>query len=179
MASVCISLGSNIDREANICACMQQLEQDFGNVRFSRIYTTPAAGFSGEPYLNLVAGFTTDLTLPALKQYLRDLETAHGRIRGGEKFSARTLDADLLLYDALDLQPEHNLPHSDILSYPFVLFPLAEIVPNALHPGLKRSLAEIARESHLSRDTLCAVELDCSTGKSPDLKPQTGLSTAG
>lgn len=161
MASVYISLGSNIDREANICACMHHLIQDFGQVVFSRIYTTPAEGFSGEPFLNLVAGFATSLTPAALKQYLHDLETAHGRIRGGEKFSARTLDADMLLYDNLNLKPAQNLPHSDILAYPFVLFPLAEIAPDVLHPELGRTLSDLASESTLSRANLNPVALDC------------------
>ena len=161
MASVYLSLGSNIEREANICACMQRLKHDFTDVVFSRIYETPAVGFVGEPFLNLVAGFSTELTPSALKQYLRDVETAQGRVHGEKKFSARTLDLDLLLYDALDLRPEHNLPHSDILKYPFVLFPLMEIAPSVLHPGIKQTIADIARDSELSPDTLHAIELDC------------------
>jgi 2-amino-4-hydroxy-6-hydroxymethyldihydropteridine diphosphokinase len=165
MASVYVSLGSNIEREANICSCMQQLKRDFGNVVFSPVYETPAEGFTGEPFLNLVAGFSTELTPTALKQYFRQVETAHGRVHGEKKFSARTLDLDLLLYDTLNLQPEHNLPHHDIVAYPFVLFPLADIAPDAMHPGLQRTVAEISADTHLSRDTLSVVELDCSTFK--------------
>ncbi len=165
MASVFLSLGSNIDREANLCVCMQQLRHDFADIVFSQVYETPAVGFVGEPFLNLAAGFTTELTPDALKQYLRDLETAHGRLRGEKKFSARTLDLDLLLYDTLDLRPEHNLPHSDILAYPFVLFPLAEIAPEALHPGLKQTIAEVAGNSALPRNTLNIIRLDCSNKK--------------
>ncbi|MEN9424360.1 MAG: 2-amino-4-hydroxy-6-hydroxymethyldihydropteridine diphosphokinase, partial [Pseudomonadota bacterium] len=90
MASVYVSIGSNIDRETNLCACMQHLQHDFGKVVFSPVYETPAVGFSGTPFLNLAAGFATTLTPSALKQYLRQLETAHGRVRGEKKFSART-----------------------------------------------------------------------------------------
>lgn len=161
MANVFLSIGSNINREANICSCIRQLRQDFGDVRFSRIYETPAVGFEGEPFLNLVAGFATGLSLEGMRDYLHKLEDSHGRVRCKEKFSPRTLDADLLLYDDLNLQPEQNLPHSDILKYPFVLFPLAEIAPSILHPVLRLSLASIAAQTTLSSDILKPVEPDC------------------
>lgn len=160
MASVYISLGSNIEPEANICACMQRLKQDFPDVVFSGIYRTPAAGFSGAPFLNLVAGFTTSLSPTDVKAYLHSLEDAQGRIRNGEKFSARTLDADLLLYDGLNL-PEQHLPHPDILRYPFVLYPLAEIAPTAQYPGKGISLSALAGQATLPRTSLTAVGLDC------------------
>ena len=162
MASVYLSIGSNIDREANLCTCMQQLRHDFVDILFSQVYETPAVGFEGEPFLNLAAGFTTELTPKALKQYLRQMEAAQGRIHGEKKFSARTLDLDLLLYDTLDLHPEHNLPHSDILTYPFVLFPLAEIAPTVLHPSLQQTIAEIADNATLPRDTLSIIQLPCN-----------------
>lgn len=161
MATVYLNLGSNIEREANLCAGMQRLQQDFGNVVFSHVYETPAAGFVGEPFFNLAAGLTTALTPTELKDYLRELEQAHGRVRGEEKFSSRTLDIDLLLYDDWNLQPAINLPHHDILSYAFVLFPLAEIAPTVMHPVLQRPISEIARESTLSKAVMRRVSLNC------------------
>lgn len=161
MASVYLSIGSNIDRETNICSCMRQLRQDFGPISFSGIYETAAEGFDGEPFLNLVAGFTTSLSVDELKNYLCELENTHGRIRGKDKFSARTLDADLILYDELNLQPTQNLPHSDILKYPFVLFPLAEIAPDIIHPLSGKKISVIAAESTLSRTTLKPLALTC------------------
>ncbi|MDD5392208.1 MAG: 2-amino-4-hydroxy-6-hydroxymethyldihydropteridine diphosphokinase [Thiothrix sp.] len=160
MASVYVSIGSNIERESNIRSCMQCLQADFTNVTFSSIYETPAIGFNGNPFFNLVAGFTTEFDPSALRDYLRKLEDAHGRVRNQDKYSARTLDVDLLLYDGLNLQPEINLPHSDILAYPFVLFPLTEIAPNVLHPTLGRSLSALASESNLDRESLRLVALD-------------------
>lgn len=161
MANVYLSLGSNIEREANLCAAMQRLQQDFANVIFSQVYETPAAGFAGEPFFNLAAGLTTELTPTELKHYLRELEQAHGRVRGEEKFSSRTLDIDLLLYDDWNLQPHINLPHHDILTYAFVLFPLAEIAPTVMHPVLQRPIGKLARESTLSAAMMRLVTLNC------------------
>lgn len=162
MADVYLSLGSNIEREAHLCAAMQRLQQDFGQVVFSHVYETPAAGFVGEPFFNLAAGLTTTLSPTDLKHYLRELEQAHGRLRGEEKFSARTLDIDLLLYDDWNLQPHSNVPHHDILAYPFVLFPLAEIASSVMHPVLQRTIEEIARTSTLSDAEMRRVTLGCS-----------------
>lgn len=161
MARVYISLGSNIEAPANICSCIRTLRQDFPDAVFSTIYQTPAVGFAGDPFLNLVAGFDTTLPYQAIKDYLRDLEDTHGRKRGTAKFSARTLDADLLLYDGLNLQPTENLPHKDILHYPFVLYPLAEIAGTARHPENGRTIAELAQAIRLPRDGMQPVELDC------------------
>lgn len=141
---------------------MQQLCKDFGNVRFSRIYETPAEGFDGEPFLNLAAGFTTGRSAEDLRHYLQKLEDSHGRIRGKEKFSARTLDVDLLLYDALNLQPAQNLPHSDILKYAFVLLPLAEIAPDIQHPLTGKKLSVMAAESAFPAGMLEPVTLHCT-----------------
>ena len=66
---------------------------------------------------------------------MRDIEDANGRDRSGPKFSSRTLDLDLLLYD--DLQINENglkLPRAEILKNAFVLWPLAEIAPELQHP---------------------------------------------
>ena len=161
MASVYVSIGSNIDPQTHICACVQRLRADFQRVVFSTVYASPAEGFEGNPFLNLVAGFETALEPDALRAYLRELEAQQGRKRGQEKFSSRTLDLDLLLYDALNLLPATNLPHSDILHYAFVLYPLAEIAPNVLHPSLHCTLAQLARDSTLSHAMLTPTLLPC------------------
>jgi 2-amino-4-hydroxy-6-hydroxymethyldihydropteridine diphosphokinase len=164
MASVYVSIGSNMARETNICSCMQRLRTDFQHVSFSGIYETPAIGFEGNPFLNLVAGFTTSLSPQALRTYLRQLEDEHGRVRNQNKYSARTLDVDLLLYDDVNLQPDDNLPHSDILTYAFVLLPLAEIAPEQQHPVLHQSIRDIACASLLTQQALKPVSLPCELG---------------
>lgn len=135
-AHACISLGSNVNPDANLQAALGALRERFGAWRASHIYETPAVGFSGAPFLNLV------VVLPAIgnperaMQALRAIESAQGRHRGEQKFAPRTIDLDLLTWGDL---VEGRLPRSDILEYDFVLGPLAEIVGAELHPVLGRS----------------------------------------
>jgi 2-amino-4-hydroxy-6-hydroxymethyldihydropteridine diphosphokinase len=161
MATVYLSLGSNQQRERNLCSCLQRLRQNFTAVTCSTVYETAAVGFSGEAFLNLVVRCTTSYTPNALQAYLRTLEDAHGRVRNGEKYSPRTLDVDLLLYDDLNHQPEQNLPHNDILRYSFVLFPLLELDSELVHPALHCSLQNLIAKTGLSTEGLQAFTLDC------------------
>jgi 2-amino-4-hydroxy-6-hydroxymethyldihydropteridine diphosphokinase len=162
VAFVYVSIGSNVHVESNVCSCIRHIRNDFRKTVFSSIYQTPAEGFAGDPFLNLVSGFATSLSPEDLRHYLKKLEALHGRRHTQEKFSPRTLDIDLLLYDKLNLLPDIRIPHPDITAYPFVLFPLAEIAPDAIHPVLQQSISRIAADSGLSREKLQRVELDCS-----------------
>lgn len=162
MALVYVSIGSNIQPEHHVCSCMQHLRNDFRDTVFSSIYQTPAEGFTGEPFLNLAAGFKTDSPLSNLRDYLKNLEIIHGRKHFQEKFSARTLDIDLLLYDNLNLLPNTRIPHPDITDYPFVLFPLAEIAPEVIHPLLQKSIRWIVTNTKLSSENLKQVRLNCT-----------------
>ena len=161
MAFVYVSIGSNIHAETNICSCIRHLQQSFSDTVLSSIYQTPAEGFIGNPFLNLVAGFSTNLSPGELQTHLKNLEAIHDRQRTQEKFSSRTLDVDLLLYDDLNLLPASKVPHPDITAYPFVLFPLADIAPTVIHPILQCSIHDIAVRTKLSRQGMHNVELDC------------------
>jgi 2-amino-4-hydroxy-6-hydroxymethyldihydropteridine diphosphokinase len=75
---------------------------------------------------------------------LREIEDAHGRVRGSEKFAPRTLDIDLLTYgDAVTTTDGYELPRDEILSYAFVLGPLAEVAGNEVHPVQKKRYGEL------------------------------------
>lgn len=158
MAYVYVSLGSNIEREHNMRSCLQHLQHNFTAVKTSAIYETPAEGFAGEPFLNAVVGFETTLEIGELKAYFRQLEDDHGRVRGENKFSARTLDADLLLYDDV-IDADNKLPHPDIIDYAFVLFPLLELAPDYQHPLLQKSTQALADETALDAAQMKSVSL--------------------
>lgn len=158
MTSVFLDIGSNIDRRKNIQSCVDQLGITFPDIVFSKAYESPAFGFDGEPFINLAAGFKTDLDYHELKAYLKQLEDQHARKRDDKKFISRTLDADILLFGDQILQPEIDLPRAEILKFPFVLFPLSEIASDAMHPQEKKTIGEIVKHSTLDKSTLSEIK---------------------
>ncbi|MCF7971855.1 MAG: 2-amino-4-hydroxy-6-hydroxymethyldihydropteridine diphosphokinase [Methylococcaceae bacterium] len=139
-----ISIGSNIDREHNISSALGVLQQQFGQLQHSSIYESTAVGFAGNAFYNLVSAFNCNYQAIHIALQLKQIETDHGRIRSTEKFSSRSLDLDLLLYDQQIINTGNlKIPHPDILNYAFVLEPLAEIAPNHQHPIKKLSYAQL------------------------------------
>lgn len=139
-----ISIGSNIDKDRNILASLQALEQCFGTLIVSSVYETEPVGFSGDVFYNLVVGFESDLEVKQIAKQLRQIELDNGRTRDSKKFSARTLDLDLLLYgDMIVNDGRLRIPRDEIERYAFVLEPLAEIAPTLKHPVSHLSYAEL------------------------------------
>ncbi len=144
IARVYVSVGSNIERETNIRAGLDALFEHFGNLYCSPVYESVAYGFEGDNFYNLVVGFDVEQSVYEVAQVLHDIENAQQRTRDGVKFSSRTLDLDLILYDDLIMNEGRiRIPREDIKEYAFVLQPLADIAPNEVHPELGMSYAEL------------------------------------
>lgn len=144
MSRAYLGVGSNVDRKRNIASCLNALRRRFGELAVSPIYRCPAVGFEGDDFFNLVVGVETELEPEALVTELHAIETEHGRTRQGPKFSDRTLDIDLLLYDdRVQEAADFTLPRPEILEQAFVLRPLADIAPDVIHPGEGRTIAEL------------------------------------
>ncbi|HXG27389.1 MAG TPA: 2-amino-4-hydroxy-6-hydroxymethyldihydropteridine diphosphokinase [Nevskiales bacterium] len=144
MTAVFVGIGSNRERERRIREAVAALRRRFGSLRLSPVYESAAVGFSGSPFYNLVAAFDCDLPARQLLAALRAIEQACGRDPAAAKFAPRPLDLDLLLYGDLVLEaPDLRLPRADILTYGFVLKPLADLAPAGRHPVLGRSYADL------------------------------------
>ncbi|MDH3639042.1 MAG: 2-amino-4-hydroxy-6-hydroxymethyldihydropteridine diphosphokinase [Gammaproteobacteria bacterium] len=133
MPKVFVSIGSNIDPADNVRSAVAALRHRFGHLELSSVYESEPVGFDGARFYNLVAAFETNLSLVDINRRLRQIEDAHGRVRGGDKFDSRTLDLDVLLFGSL-VDHVRGIPRHEIDEYAFVLKPLAEIAGDVNHP---------------------------------------------
>ena len=141
MPEVFVGCGSNIDPQENLRWALDGLETHFGVCRRSSVYQSPAFGVDGPDFLNMVVAFITDLHADDVEAVLSELENARGR-NTGDRSGSRTLDMDLLLLGEC-VDAERRLPRTDVLRYPFVLAPLAELAPELRHPVTGAAVGKI------------------------------------
>jgi 2-amino-4-hydroxy-6-hydroxymethyldihydropteridine diphosphokinase len=159
MSTAWLGLGSNVNAETNIRAGIGELADRFDSVVLSPVYTSKAIGFSGDDFINLVARVETTMPPLELRDYLRDLEDRHGRKRDVPKFSDRSLDIDILIYDDLVVySPKLEIPRFEILKFAHVLKPLADLDPSLVHPVERRTLAEIWETAGLDDSGLALLD---------------------
>jgi len=120
-----LSLGSNINAEENISFAIKELKKILSNIIISSTYKTKSEGFDGDDFLNLVVAGDPDLNFESLNQDLKNIEDSSGRNRNSPKFSARTLDIDIILQIDED---EVIFESDEIKKYSFVSEPLKEII---------------------------------------------------
>ena len=121
-----LSLGSNINAQKNIEFAVSELSEIFSDLNSSSIHKTKAEGFEGEDFLNSVISGTCQFSFDALNKKLKEIENAAGRDRNAPKFSARTLDIDIVLQ--LGEDDEIIYESEEIAQYKFVSEPLQEIL---------------------------------------------------
>lgn len=161
MARVYVSVGSNIDAAPNVRSAIAALRHHYGVLTLSRVYESEAVGFSGDNFYNLVAGFDTADGLRQVAAVLRQIEDNHARNRQGPRFSARTIDLDLLLYgDLVCNENGLNVPRDEITENAFVLQPLAEVAGEVIHPVLQQPIAALWRNFDKSRQQLWPIEFE-------------------
>ena len=120
-----LSIGSNIEATKNIDSAIKELDLIFSNINKSSTYQTKAVGFEGDDFLNLVVSGDSSLNFDELNLKLKKIEDLSGRNRNAPKFSARTLDIDIVLQVDDD---EIIFESDEIEKYDFVSNPLKELL---------------------------------------------------
>ena len=165
MVQVYVSIGSNIDREQMIRSCINSLTEVFGELSKSSVYESISVGFEGDNFFNMVVGFEAN-DPEQLVATLRQIEQAHGRTREEKKYASRTLDLDLLLFGDQDLHSKgFDVPRDEITRYAFVLGPLAELIPDTVHPIIRKTFIDMWSEFCVERpteaDSIWPVSFEC------------------
>jgi 2-amino-4-hydroxy-6-hydroxymethyldihydropteridine diphosphokinase len=113
-------------------------------LRRSRTYdTAPAGGVAEQRFLNAVVEVEAAVTPHALLGICKAIERDLGRAPGA-RWADRPIDLDLVLWgeDIVD-QPDLVVPHPELHRRRFVLAPLCDLVADARHPRLGRTMAEL------------------------------------
>jgi 2-amino-4-hydroxy-6-hydroxymethyldihydropteridine diphosphokinase len=150
LSTVYLGLGSNIDREAHLCAGLDALAGILTDMRCSPVFESQPVGIKSGPFFNFVVSAFTDLPLMELDRRLKFIEADNGRYAPDRK--GLPLDIDVLLFG--DLVGNFDglvLPRVEILKNAFVLWPLSLIAPDRVHPGVGKSFATLWSEARIDQ----------------------------
>ena len=135
-----VGIGSNLDSpQDQVERAIEALAEIENTIlmRTSPFYrSAPLDGSEQPDYINAVSALLTRLDAGSLLASLQEIEKAHGRRRGAEKWAPRTLDLDLLVYSSASMdEKDLKVPHPGIGERNFVLLPLLDIAPHLIIPG--------------------------------------------
>jgi 2-amino-4-hydroxy-6-hydroxymethyldihydropteridine diphosphokinase len=142
---VYLSLGSNVgDREGQLRDARARLDALGRVLAVSSFYETEPVEFTSQPwFLNCTVAIETSNTPQQLMSAILRIEEKMGR-RRVQKKGPRSIDIDVLLFaETIMESKELTIPHPAMHQRRFVLEPLAEIAPQALHPALKKTISEL------------------------------------
>ncbi|MBC9795013.1 2-amino-4-hydroxy-6-hydroxymethyldihydropteridine diphosphokinase [Sinomicrobium weinanense] len=146
-----LSIGSNLGNKIqNLQNAISRLEKDnrLKVVSCSKVYQTPAWGFTGDDFLNACIATETTFEPLDLLYHILETEKSLGRVRTEEKgYQPRTVDIDILFYeDEIIKSDELMVPHPRIPNRRFVLQPLSDIAPGKVHPELQKTVTQLLEE---------------------------------
>ena len=147
MSKLILGLGGN---EGNVLDTFKKVEHliniNVGEIlQHSSTYQAAAWGNTNQPdFFNKVIEVETDLTVQDCLRRVLEIEQKMGRVRTAQKWTARTIDIDILFYNDVILKQEDLVvPHPYIQERKFVLIPLVEIVPSFIHPVFNESIIKL------------------------------------
>lgn len=145
ISEVFLGLGSNLDDPpSNIYEALRLLGRDALDLKASSLYRTSPQGFSSQPtFYNAACSLRTRLDPFQLMSRVLEIEEEVGRKRTF-KNAPRVLDVDILIYGTMAFtSPILTVPHPLMAQRSFVLWPLAEIAPLAIHPVLHKTIRSL------------------------------------
>lgn len=152
MNQVVIALGSNIEKERNLTLAVAMLRRLGRVTAVAPLYETVPVGLRNQPnFWNTAVLMETDLTPAQVKQtIITPIETALKRERQADPNAPRTIDADMVLFNDMVGEYEGSdgrkrpLPDPDLLRFPHVAVPVADLLPEMPHPQTGERLADLA-----------------------------------
>ena len=129
------NLNSPIEQLRNATNALRD-ERDITLVASSSLYASKPMGPQDQPdYVNSVVAIETQLTPLQLLDITQKIELDFGRVRKEDRWGARTLDIDILLFGTQTIENERlTIPHYGMKVREFVLYPLQEIAPELILP---------------------------------------------
>jgi 2-amino-4-hydroxy-6-hydroxymethyldihydropteridine diphosphokinase len=138
--------GTNMgEREQNLETAREWIEAECGKISLvSSLYETAAWGQTEQPaFLNQALEIQTSLNAAQLIRHILKIEKNMGRVRE-EKYGPRLIDIDIIFFDDEIVATSFlKIPHPEMQNRRFVLVPLNEIIPDFIHPVLKKTVQEL------------------------------------
>ena len=141
--------GNQGDRKALIDEAVKEMSE-LGKIETrSSLYETAPWGFESEnTFYNQIVTYNTELSPEEVLDKCQQTEQKQGRVRAGVQFCSRTMDIDILFCDSRIIDsPRLTVPHPRMAQRNFVLCPLNEIMPDFMHPVLRKKISELLQES--------------------------------
>jgi 2-amino-4-hydroxy-6-hydroxymethyldihydropteridine diphosphokinase len=150
MHTLVLSTGSNLgNRKENMESALLQIEKYIGKIiKFSAMYESSSWGYNSENrFYNQCVLVKTDKGLGDCLALSQEIENRFGRERVESEYHDRILDIDILFYNEIIMETDLlQVPHPRMHKRKFVLIPLAEILPEMVHPVYQKTVRELLEQ---------------------------------